>query len=91
MADDRLDIEKLAAYTHESVENEEDFHFIRFESMQRLNIAHLQIVLTRMKSRLFGGQVDVLASDLEDLRLKLQQYSKSEKVDVCSGLIRVYC
>lgn len=85
VADDRVDIEKLAAYTHESAENEEDFHFISFESIQRLNIAHLQIALTRMKSRIFGGYVDVSASDLEDLRLKLQQYSKSEKINVCSS------
>lgn len=84
MADDKVDIEKLAAYTQASIENEEDFHFMRFESLQRLNIAHLQVNLTRMKSRLFGEQVDVLASDLEDLRLKLQQYSKL-KSRLCSG------
>lgn len=75
MADDIVDIEKLAAYTHDSVENEEDFHFMRFESIQRLNIAHLQVILTRMKSRLFGGHHGVSENDLEDLRLKLQQYS----------------
>lgn len=76
MADDRVDLEKLAAYTLDSIDNEEDFHFMRFESIQRLNIAHLQIDLTRIKSKVFGGQIDVWASDIEDLRLKLQQYSR---------------
>lgn len=77
MAGDNIDIEKLAAYTLDSVDTEEEFHFIRFESLQRLNIAYLEIILTRMKSKLLRGSGT--SQDLEQLRLKLQQYSKFDQ------------
>lgn len=68
-----IHLKKLTGYVDESVNREEDFHFLRFESLQRLNIANLQVDLASMKSQLFGQQHSS-ATDLERLREKLEQY-----------------
>lgn len=66
-------IKKLAGYVDESVNREEDFHFLRFESLQRLNIANLQVDLAKMKCQLFEQQ-SASDTDLDRLREKLDQY-----------------
>ncbi|KAB5513208.1 hypothetical protein GE09DRAFT_637174 [Coniochaeta sp. 2T2.1] len=44
--------ESLVQYVNRSLEDEEEFHFLRFESLHRLNIVDLQVNLARMKSRI---------------------------------------
>lgn len=81
MEEDTDHIKKLAGYVDESVNSEEDFHFLRFESLQRLNIANLQVDLAKMKCQLFG-QRNGSATDLDRLREKLDQYSTFSEVQL---------
>jgi hypothetical protein len=64
----------LLQYVARSIDEDEDFYFLRFESLQRTNIAALQLKLVRIKDSL-RSQTDVSDSDLETLRLTLEQYS----------------
>lgn len=71
-----MDIEKtLIAYVTRSLNEEEDFHFLRLEFLQRLNIVNLQVKLVQMKSRIKRDQ-EASIQDREELRITLQQYSK---------------
>lgn len=45
----------------------------RFEALQRLNIVHLEIELTQIKSKMLGHQIGS-AEDFDGLRIKLNQY-----------------
>lgn len=72
---DRFEASRLIDYVNESVDVEEDFHFLRFEFLQRVNIVNLQVELARMKSQL-DPSCDVSSTDLDYLRVKLQQYGK---------------
>ncbi|KAL1859647.1 hypothetical protein Daus18300_009512 [Diaporthe australafricana] len=74
MENRQTDIKKLVGYVNESVDTEEDFHFLRFEALQRLNIVNLEVDLARMKSQFMSQQCGS-ARELEDLRLKLEQYA----------------
>ncbi|KAL7952774.1 hypothetical protein V8C34DRAFT_309765 [Trichoderma compactum] len=65
---------KLIAYVARSLNEEEDFHFLRLEFLQRLNIVNLQVKLVRMKSRIQREQTTSI-EDMEELRTNLQQYS----------------
>lgn len=71
-----MDDEKnLVAYVDSSLKGEEDFHFLRLEFLQRLNIANLQVNLARMKNHIRkGGKAS--NEDMEELRISLQQYGK---------------
>lgn len=66
---------RLFEYVTRSLSEEEDFHFLRFEFLQRLNIVNLQVQLARIKSRI-QRDGEASADDLEDLTTKLQQYGK---------------
>lgn len=46
------DYEGLVKYVNRSLDEEEDFHFLRFEFLQRLNLAQLQVRLVRLKSKI---------------------------------------
>ncbi|KAL3958312.1 hypothetical protein ACCO45_006474 [Purpureocillium lilacinum] len=65
---------RLFEYVTRSLSEEEDFHFLRFELLQRLNIVNLQVQLARIKSRI-QRDGEASADDLEDLTTKLQQYA----------------
>lgn len=67
---------KLVDYTFESVDIEEDFHFLRFEFLQRLNIVKLENELTQIKSRLYRPNYITSAKELDELRTRLHEYSK---------------
>lgn len=67
---------KLVAYVARSLNEEEDFHFLRLEFLQRLNIVNLQVKLIRMKSRIERNG-ESSAEDLEELRTKLQQHGEN--------------
>ncbi|KAK2598482.1 hypothetical protein N8I77_011895 [Diaporthe amygdali] len=66
---------KLVDYTFESVDIEEDFHFLRFEFLQRLNIVKLENELTQIKSRLYQPNYITTAKELDDLRTRLHEYT----------------
>ncbi|KAL7796739.1 hypothetical protein V8C37DRAFT_371316 [Trichoderma ceciliae] len=62
------------AYVARSLNEEEDFHFLRLEYLQRLNIVNLQVKLVRMKGRIQQEQA-ISEEDLEQLRISMQQYA----------------
>lgn len=70
-----IETSRLAEYVAESVEHEEEFHFLRFESLQRLNIVSLEVDLARFKTQLLR-QTPISLQDLGTLRTKLRQYSR---------------
>lgn len=67
----------LIAYVNRSLEDEEQFHFLRFEFLQRLNITRLGVNLVRLKSDIqqqgqaTSDQSDRLASTLRDYSKKM--------------------
>ncbi|UKZ75689.1 hypothetical protein TrVFT333_003381 [Trichoderma virens FT-333] len=65
---------KLCDYVDRSLNEEEDFHFLRLEFLQRLNIVNLQVKLVQTKGRI-QRENKVSAEDLEELRISLQQYA----------------
>ncbi|UNI23069.1 hypothetical protein JDV02_008909 [Purpureocillium takamizusanense] len=65
---------RLVEYVTRSLNEEEDFHFLRFEFLQRLNIVNLQVQLARIKSRIQRDR-EASADVVEDLAAKLQQYA----------------
>ncbi|KAI4861548.1 hypothetical protein F4820DRAFT_460871 [Hypoxylon rubiginosum] len=64
----------LVSYVKRSLEEEEEFHFLRFEFLQRLNIAQLEVKLARMKSRIQKEQT-IHSSESELLQKTLQDYA----------------
>jgi hypothetical protein len=68
--------EVLLQYTQRSVDEDEDFGFMRFEALQRTNIVALQIKLVRLKDAL-RKEKKVSDTDLETLRVTLEQYGES--------------
>ncbi|KAH4189907.1 hypothetical protein HBI29_059650 [Parastagonospora nodorum] len=68
------DNEALLEYVQRSIDEDEDFAFMRFEALQRTNIVALQTKLVRLKDTL--RKVKAISNeDLESLRLILEQYS----------------
>jgi hypothetical protein len=65
----------LLQYVARSVDEDEEFYFLRFESLQRTNIVALQTRLVRLKDKLRKKE-NVSDQDLESLRLTLEQYGK---------------
>jgi hypothetical protein len=69
----------LVAYVNKSLENEEDFHFLRFEFLQRLNIVHLEVDLVRMRSKFRRAKRTSngdLKTDLKNLQGTLRDYGE---------------
>lgn len=64
----------LLSYCSKSVQVEEDFHFLRFEFLQRVNLVNLENDLVQIKSRMFGPEYMTNPQELHDLRNTLQQY-----------------
>lgn len=75
---------RLVQYVLESLNMEEDFHFLRFEFLQRLNIVNLEIDLARMKSRFYDGK-EASTEELEELDEKLQRYGKLKASQTSCG------
>lgn len=66
---------KILEYVVRSLNEEEDFHFLRLEFLQRLNIVELQLELVQLKRRI--QQKHVLdANSREELRVGLKHYGK---------------
>lgn len=68
-----IENEGLLEYVRRSVQDDEDFHFMRFESLQRTNLVALQVKLVCLKDTL-RKEKDISNSDLELLRSTLEQY-----------------
>jgi len=74
------DNKSLVQYVRRSLEEEEEFHFLRFESLQRLNIAQIQLDLARLKSKinregsLSGNDGRALTERLRDFGQYLPQF-----------------
>ncbi|KAI1418490.1 hypothetical protein F5Y13DRAFT_196299 [Hypoxylon sp. FL1857] len=64
----------LVAYVQQSLEEGEEFQFLSFESLQRLNIAQIQVKLAKIKSCIQKEQ-DVSSSNGELLQKTLQDYA----------------
>jgi hypothetical protein len=65
--------EILLDYVTRSLTEEEEFHFLRFEFLQRLNIVHMQTELARRKSR-FQKERKATDDDMNDLKIKMRDY-----------------
>lgn len=67
---------KILDYVVRSLNEEEDFHFLRLEFLQRLNIVELQLKLVQLKRHIQHEHVSD-AESLEALRVGLKHYGKS--------------
>jgi hypothetical protein len=74
------DERNLIDYVDLSLNDEEEFHFLRFEFLQRLNIVNLQVDLIRLKSH-FQQERKASAHELEILKTKMQDYGKKSNAD----------
>ena len=77
--DINIDKQNLLEYVSRSVDEEEEFHFLRFESLQRLNIVRLQLDLVRLRSQ-FQREKSASAEELDALKIKLHDYGKEIQV-----------
>ncbi|KAK0741610.1 hypothetical protein B0T21DRAFT_359764 [Apiosordaria backusii] len=74
------DNKNLVEYVKRSLEAEEEFHFLRFEFLQRLNITQIQLDLIRMKSNINGDGAlsdvnkSLLTSRLADYATAINNY-----------------
>ncbi|KAI0137848.1 hypothetical protein F4776DRAFT_621385 [Hypoxylon sp. NC0597] len=64
----------IIAYVRRSLEEEEEFHFLGFEFLQRLNITQMQVKLARIKSCIQKEQ-DISSSNGELLEKTLRDYA----------------
>lgn len=71
--DDNTD---LLEYVARSIEDDEEFHFLRFERLQRTNIVAQQVELFGLKQQFKNAQ-DVSANDLKHLKDTLKDYGMS--------------
>jgi len=70
------DGENFVQYVNRSLDEEEDFHFLRFEFLQRLNIAQFEVKLVRMKSQ-FQKSGKASPAELDTLQTTLAAYGQS--------------
>ncbi|KAK0743525.1 hypothetical protein B0T18DRAFT_415393 [Schizothecium vesticola] len=68
------DDENIVLYVQRSLEEEEEFHFLRHEFLQRVNITNLGVKLVRLKSRIQKNQ-KAGEEDLETLQKYLEDYT----------------
>ncbi|KAG6362893.1 hypothetical protein INS49_007988 [Diaporthe citri] len=71
-AEDRAYVE----YVKRSLNEEEEFHFQRFEFLQRLNLVQLQVKLVRLKSQIQASNC-APEEDIVTLQETLQNYGKA--------------
>lgn len=67
--------QSFVKYVHRSLDEEEDFHFLRFEFLQRLNLTGFNVKLARFKSRI-QKQDQCSDEELDELQLLLRNYGK---------------
>lgn len=64
---------KTIEYVLDSLRSEEDFHFLRFEFLQRTNIVSLERKLAKMKTDFYHYKMPS-NDELDKLQITLQQY-----------------
>lgn len=69
-------IEGLLGYSQHSVQEDEEFHFMRFEHLQRVNIAALQLELVQMKDEIRTLE-ELNVNRVEQLRSTMEQYCQT--------------
>lgn len=69
------DNKNLISYVNRSLQEEEDFHFLRFEFLQRTNIVALQVELIRLKKKIREDK-DISENDLKILKDTLKDYGE---------------
>lgn len=82
----------IVEYVRQSLEKEEDFHFLRFEFLQRLNITQIQLDLISLKSNI--NRDELLSSDNKQaLQLRLRDYGRPERVSevYSKATYQIYC
>ncbi|KAL2864381.1 uncharacterized protein BJX67DRAFT_224098 [Aspergillus lucknowensis] len=72
----------LVDYVNRSLNQEEDFHFMRFEFLQRVNIVRMELDLIQLKGRIqdpnrlsCDDDLDMLKTTLEDYATAIQNYN----------------
>lgn len=70
----------LVGYVYRSLEDEEEFHFLRFEFLQRINITQLEVKLVRMKSEI-QRQHEATPTQLADLTTVMNCYGTGAILD----------
>jgi len=71
--------EELLQYVERTFHEYKEFHFLRFEKLQRINLVALQKKLIRTKDALSKAST-ISDDDLEKLRTNLEQYGKQTPV-----------
>lgn len=80
-AEDRAYVE----YVKRSLNEEEEFHFQRFEFLQRLNLAQLQVKLVRLKSKIQASKC-ASEEDLVTLQETLHNYGMNKATGPASSM-----
>ncbi|KAL3478434.1 hypothetical protein BJX99DRAFT_256555 [Aspergillus californicus] len=76
----QCETDDLIEYVNRSLHEEEDFHFMRFEFLQRLNIVQMELGLIQLRSRFQSpgkasvADLNALKSSLEDYATAIQNY-----------------
>ncbi|KAF7672925.1 vit family domain-containing protein [Alternaria burnsii] len=79
----------LLDYIQRSIDQDEEFHFLRFEKLQRTNLVALQMKLIRTKDALSKAST-ISDDDLEKLRATLEQYGKHTRIASYTTAIQNY-
>jgi len=90
----KSDDDNITQYVHRSLEDEEEFHFLRFEFLHRLNLTQYTVKLSHMKSQIQRDgkteqdQLDELSKTLRDYgdKKNLAQFVTS----LCRTLTKAY-
>jgi len=67
------DERNFVTYVNRSLEDEEEFHFLRLEFLQRLNIVNHQVKLVRLKSD-FQRDGRASQTQLDSLSVTMREY-----------------
>ncbi|KAK1753963.1 hypothetical protein QBC47DRAFT_423773 [Echria macrotheca] len=78
MTQAQQDDENIVLYVQRSLEEEEEFHFLRHEFLQKINITNLGVKLVRLKSRIQKNQ-KAGEEDLETLQKYLEDYTTARR------------
>lgn len=62
-------------YVESSLRQEGDFHFLRFEYLQRLNLVKMQVDLVHLRSRIQKDK-NPSEDDFRSLKIMLEDYGK---------------
>ncbi|OIW26313.1 hypothetical protein CONLIGDRAFT_646490 [Coniochaeta ligniaria NRRL 30616] len=73
--------DNLIQYVNRSLEDDEEFHFLRFEFLHRLNIVDLEVKLVRLKSLIRRNRT-AQPSQLDELNRTLRSYGKLRAADL---------